>query len=462
MEQWSNDDFYSRIIKKLNNKLNLNESDMDYIIEWNNKIGNFHKERLELIKCKQLSFLTYVNNCVNKLILEKNSNIDISREKNELNLQFVKWIENGNTFQINNDQKQKAERIYSWSGYFKAVRDLLIALGETIYIVKPMFPSLNYNNFKLLYTLVNNNYYSTQINTTPFTTKLCECLRLWAIEEDIIVKVEGEENLKSIYHNQTQIPVVNLFLPSHRSPIPDALVLGYLNLPHCILCGNPAMFAGVPEKLKIMIASVPEFIPIGKLKDEENPIPIKKLIKSLKSGISRNVINYPQGFVPSAGEILPISKVFVEKCLAPLLIAGFNVKIYPIAYEVESEFLLARENHKGMIYTIKYGKVLEPETVRKLVQLQLGDVLLVEENLDNLLNGNISGTGEKKIQNVSFSSRLEKLDSSFSPTGEKIFDHYLLNFWNENIIAHGELSLEELIDRATKKFGFNLYRGLAD
>jgi hypothetical protein len=222
--------------------------------------------------------------------------------------------------------------------------------------------------------------------------------------------------------------MVNLFLPSHRSPIPDALVLGHFDLPHYILFGNPSMFASVPEKLKKIIASLPEFIPVGRIRDEENMTPTQKLIKSLKSGISRNVINYPQGFVPSTGEILPISKVFVDKFLAPLILHGFIVKIYPIAYEIESEFLLNRENHKNMTYTIKYGKPLEFEAVKTLVRLQLGSVALKKKNLDNLLSGKISGDGPR------------------------YFDHYLLTYWYENIINHKELSYEELIQRANNKF----------
>ena len=346
-----------------------------------------------------------------------------------MNSQFNKWIECGNTFQADTNQKQRSERVYAWSNYFKAVTILLTSLEKTISSVKPMHPSIDLDFFKMLSTLYNNNYLTTQINTTPFTTKLSYCLRLWAQKEGITINIKGSENIRDVNHALTQIPKVNLFLPSHRSPIPDALVMGHIDLPHYILFGNPAMFAACPDTLKKLIASVPEFIPIGKIKDANNLSAFDKLLKSLKAGISCNVINYAQGFTPSAGEVLPISHVFVDKLIAPLLINGFIVNVYPIAYEIESEFLLDRVDHQGMTYTIKYGKPIVHDAVKELVKHQLGSVSLDKENLDGLLSGDINGDGPK------------------------YFDNYLLSFWYDNITEYAELTDDELIGRSKKRFG---------
>ena len=338
-------------------------------------------------------------------------------------------MKSNNTFQETAEQKQKAKRIYSWSNYYKAVTALLIYFNKPVLIVEPMDPPWNLNSIKLLTTIFNNDYTTSQINTTQFTAKLSEYLRQWAISLDITVNVEGKENLESLYHDQTQAPIVNLFLPSHRSPIPDAILMGHLDLPHYIVCGNPAMFNGMPDRLKRRLASIPEFVSVGPIKNEEGITTIEKLIKSLRSGISRNVVNYPQGFVPSAGEILPISKQFVDKLLAVLILNGFIVNIYPVAYEIESEFLFMRPTHKKMTYTIKYGKPLKFDTVKVLVQAQLGSVELKKKNLEGLINGSIHGDGPK------------------------YFDNYILTFWYETITKHKELNIEELNERAKIRFG---------
>lgn len=453
------DEFYEAIIEKCNNGLRLNDTDLKYIIDWDSKMSKFHKNRLVNIKIKQFEFLDYVHRRVINLvtIYEKNcmlsdkvnndcyipllskstsDNSILIDKKNEVNVLYNKWIEHSNTFQEDSNQKQRAERIYTWSNYFRAVATLLNSLGKTLPTIKPMYPSWSLDNLDLLSsvltTLYNNNYFTAKINTTPFTTELSHCLKLWAQQEGVIVNIESAENISLIHHDVTQTPIVNMFLPSHRSPIPDALLMGHLDLPHYILFGNPNMFASCPDMLKNMIVNIPEFIPVGKIKDKNVSSSFEKLVKSLKAGISRNVINYAQGFVPSTGEILPISSVFVNKLLAPLIILGYQVNVYPITYEIESEFLLNKENHQGMVYTIKYGKPIMYNALKELVKIQLGSITLDKENLDGLLNGDISG--------------------DISDNSPKCVDHYLLTYWYENIVEYPELTTEQLIERANKRF----------
>jgi len=434
--------FYDNIIKKCNNCIRLTNTDLEYMKEWDKNISSYHEKRIMMIKCKHIYFLNYVNKLVNKLILKNNVDVscyvpfltssintaDLTNKIREMTKHFNTWIENGNTFDENTEQKQKAVRVYAWSNYFKSVFAVLNTLEYSVRTLTPMYPSMILI-VKLLTTIYNNNYSTVQPNTTPFTTKLSECLREWAEQEGITVNVIEKEHLNFICHEQTQTKTVNLFLPSHRSAIPDALVMGHLDLPHYILFGNPAMFGSVPETLKTLIASVPEFISVGKIKNNDNMTPIEKLIKSLDAGLGPDVLIYFHGFVPSAGEILPISPVSVDKCIAPLILNGYNVNIYPIAYEIESEFLLNRENHKGMVYTIKYGAPLKYNAVKELVRYQLGSVALKKENLDDLINGKLHGDGPKYI------------------------DHYLLTFWYDTITEHKELTIDELIERFNKRYG---------
>lgn len=435
---YSSDKFYERIIKKLNEDNTLTHDDLEYMIEWDDKVSQFHRIRFETIKYKQTFFLEIIQAYVLNIIalnVEKLSLID--KHINELGTQFKKWMDHRDTFQEYSDQKSKADRIYSHSSYFKAVAALMTAIGQPPRIPKPISYSFNFTGLQLLTTIPGNNYSSVQENTTPFTTNLSEYLKSLAIKEGITVKLEGQENLKYIYLNDNEHNVVNLFLPSHRSPVPDAMVLGYLGLPHYILFAN--LGSTIPDYKLIAdrVALLPEVISVGKIKDNDNLKPYDKLIRSLKSKISPNVINYPQGFVPSTGEILSINPVFVEKLLTPLIYNGFFVKVIPISYEVGSEFLLDKPDHQRMEYTIKYGKPLEFEAVKTLVYLQLGSIInpelgLTQKIIDDLLSDKIHGNGPR------------------------YFDHYLLSHWYENITDHKELTFEEMIKRAEYRFGFNL------
>jgi hypothetical protein len=258
---------------------------------------------------------------------------------------------------------------------------------------------LNYSALQLFLSLTD----TARENYTPFTSKLSEWLRSWANQEGITINVQNLENIEYISTNKSQNNIVNLFLPSHRSPIPDAMLVGHLNLPHYILFANLGSFLADHQLLAQQVSLLPEVIGIGKVKDAD---PCQKLIRALKNKLSPNVINYPQGFVPSAGEIMPISSMFVEKLLVPLINEGFNVKIIPVTYEVDSEFLFDKPNHRNCVYTIKYGKVLTFEAINTLVKFP------------------------------------------------KYIDHYLLSHWYEQIIEFKELSLEEMIERVEKCFGF--------
>ena len=371
----------------------------------------------------------------------------------EINVQYNKWMAHMNTFHENADQKKKANRVYSFGGYFKAIAALMTELKNPSTSTTTMSPSLNLNNLELFGTLMSTRLSAffgdsqPEENQTPFTTKLNECLQEWSRLEGITVNIEGKENLELIHLHDNQHNVVNLFLPSHRSPIPDAMVLGHLNLPHYILFANVSSFLSSHKFLSEQIASLVEIIGVGRVRGNENMTAHEKLIKSLKWKISPNVINYPQGFVPSIGEILPISSAFVEKLLTSLIYNGFYVKIIPVSYEVESEFLFDKKNHVGMTYTAKFGKTIEPNAVECLVKLQLGSIINQKHDLRFALR-QLDNKGSSVMNNL--------LCGEIHGNGFKFFDHYLLTHWFENITKHTELSLETLIGRVEKRFGFNL------
>jgi hypothetical protein len=222
-----------------------------------------------MIKHKQTKFIHQINNLMNKIISTEmdidltccrsisQANLDIVNQVNELNWHFNQWTQHKNTFQ--DEQKQKAKRIYAWSGYFKAVAALLRTINPHTVIcsIKPMVPPCDRYFYELLTTHLKHDYTSVPPKTTPFNTHLTQFMRQWTQQEGITVKIEGKEYLEAIDHAHDS--TINLFLPSHRSPIPDAMLMSHLDLPHFILFGNPAMFA-VPEKMQYWLSWIPETI----------------------------------------------------------------------------------------------------------------------------------------------------------------------------------------------------------
>jgi len=450
-------EFHERIIKKLNNYSVLNETDLKYMKNWNIQTSQFHKNRLDMIMRKQYIFLNCMNNYINDNLHKLLQDWEIPNcgmtqydpivynQINEINTQFNKWMKHKNTFHGNVDPKKKANRVYSFGTYFKTIATLLTTLGKPPKTPISMSPPWNFTSLELLGTLYGNNY--PEENQTPFTTNLSKCLKLWAQNEGIVVNVQGKENLINIYLNDNQHNTVNLFLPSHRSPIPDAMVMGHFDLPHYILFANVASFFSDYKRMSETITSLPEVIGVGRIRGTENMTPYKKLIQSLKKKISPNVVIYPQGFVPSTGEILPITSAFVEKLLASLIFNGFRIKIIPVSYEVESEFLFDRKDHHDMVYTIKFGKPLEPGAVETLIGLQLGSI--VDQNI-SLIDGlnKVDNTGNRVINKL--------LNNQIHGDGLKYFDDYLLTHWYEHITEYRELDIVNLINRVQKRFGFNL------
>ena len=451
------DEFHEKIIKKLNDYSVLNENDLNYMKNWDMQISQFHKSRLDMIMRKQYIFLNCMNNYINDNLHKLLQDWEIPNcgmtqydpivynQITEINTQFNKWMKHKNTFHGNADPKKKANRVYSFGTYFKTITILLTTLGNPPKPPIPLSPPWNFTSLELLGTLYGGDY--PKENQTPFTTKLSECLKLWAQKEGIVVNVQGKENLKYIYLNDNQHNTVNLFLPSHRSPLPDAMVLGHFDLPHYILFANVASFFSDYKLMSEQITSLSEVIGVGRIRGTENMTPYEKLIQSLKKKISPNVVIYPQGFVPGTGEILPITSAFVEKLLVSLIFNGFRIKIIPISYEVESEFLLDRKDHHGMVYTIKYGLPLESDAVETLVQLQLGSI--VDQTVSLIDSLNKMDNDDKVINKL--------LNHQIHGDGPKYFDDYLLTHWYEHITEYRELDIEELINRVRKRFGFNLY-----
>jgi hypothetical protein len=141
--------------------------------------------------------------------------------------------------------------------------------------------------------------------------------------------------------------------------------------------------------------------------------PTEKLLMALESKRSPNVVNYPHGFISSAGEILPINANFVKKLLKPLLDRGFEVNVIPISYEVDSHLISQSRSVDKINVTAKFHQPLMHSAVKVLVAKQL-------------------------------------------ESGTRYFDHFLTSLWFDNITAFPELTLNQLLDRAENNLGIKL------
>ena len=141
---------------------------------------------------------------------------------------------------------------------------------------------------------------------------------------------------------------LNLFLPSHRDPIGDVYLVSRLELESGILFTNTwevTHYLGPRGRSLISktIGNFPDVVAVGFSRDFNQTTPTDKILKSLSLNISKNVINYPQGFTTNFHEILPLNRNFNKKLISPILAKNYKIKIIPISMEVDCPVLQDQE-----------------------------------------------------------------------------------------------------------------------
>lgn len=448
-EGYSVEQFYNNIIQKLDHNEALDPPAADYLNRWNLTHSRFHTQRLQLVLEKQEYFLRYVQASITVLAEREIQRLENSwswwwnffswRKKSQIEsclretkIYFNKWNVNKNTL-VNENAKQedRRNRLYAFREHFDAVFRLLRALGRSPQIQRsPSAPKWGVS--KVLAGVVTRNYFPACFpqspNCTPFTQHLNYFMRNWAEDKDIQMIVQGRENLTEDgialnFGESGEKPSevsgkvrINLFLPAHRSTTLDAMAMAGLDLPHYLLFANPVSVVG--KRLSGFLANQPEFIGVGPSKGREGLDPLTKVSRALENRLSPNIINYPQGSVSNAGEILPIHTDFVKKLLYPLT-QQYEVNIFPISYEIDSGFLLP-QGRRSNSHEVKIHPPLHSPSVQKLVQIQLGED--------------------------------HELGFEMPP---RIIDNLLLSSWYEAIQRHGELSIKDLIERAEITLGLS-------
>jgi hypothetical protein len=451
--------FYQNIVNPLNNG---QEFDSNYLLEWEARNSNLRSERFKIWEQKQFYIVALIHAGISQTaahiqdneLLNKNTLKKFESNLVKLDELFQKWEEVSQIPQDNINPKDQKARTYAFGDYVKKARQTLqlvnqapafeglpapstalkgkLRLGSSLgyivsqLIVRNSLNALNYIN-PLHYILPREwrrsfrkallkNY--TPLNNGGISGLFKGLKEIRGYEVNLV----GQENLIDIPLKGIRgQKVVNLFLPSHRNDMADAVLMSRLGeeLGSFLMFANPAAFA--PNyMIGQLLASLPEFISVGKWRGYPNLPPLEKLLKSLRQKRSANVINYPQGFLANMGELLPINSGFVQKLLKPLLDQGFQVNVIPVSYEVDSKFL----SRTGAVDNVSIQAQIHPP----------------------LLHHAVSALVEKQLA-------AQALEGDSPKT--RYFDHFLSTLWLESIQEHGELSIEEMLERTENSLGIN-------
>ncbi|MDC0253538.1 hypothetical protein OAK75_01470 [Bacteriovoracales bacterium] len=389
---------------------------------WYEKQKDYQDQLDDFILLKQSHFISKARSELKRLIcqLPKKKQKILNEDLSYLANEFKKWEEAKN---IIGGPKQK-DRLYSYQNYFKKLPKVFKKIIKKSPNLKPKIPPKTLPPSAAIKTKVLGQLRMAGVGVkiladimrekkrkeghTPLTAKFNKLFFNWGKQSNFSVVIYGRENLPNLNLPVPDNKTVNLILPSHRAPIPDAILMGNLKLPNYMIFANPKAF--MPTKAAAQkLASAPEFLAVGKWRGKGNMRPADKLLQGLKNRLSYNALNYPQGFTATMNEILPITPAFSPKLLGRLIKEGFKVNVVPISYEVGSQFLRQNKNVLERDIEAKIHPSLPPDLIELILKLE-------KEGMENL------------------------------------FGVMLRSFWLEHIKKYGELRLEQIELRLYRQF----------
>ncbi len=220
----------------------------------------------------------------------------------------------------------------------------------------------------------------------------------------------GREHLRQL--KTTPKNTINLIFPNHRNDVGDMYMLASLKISPAMMFLNAQIVAGVVDHwvsnpLGYVLASIPELVSVGHSKGIGGLSPTEKMLETLRKGKIPNVINYPQGFVANLHEVLGISPSVMPKLVGPLLDAGYNVRVFPVSYEIESSFLWDKELSRGFAPMVRVSRPLTAPMV----------------------------------------SAIHHLQTKVNSTMPRLFETFMRANWLESITTYPELSISEIQER---------------
>lgn len=437
---FSSKDFYARIVEPLDRGQSWSE---DYLKSWSAAVVKFHNFRYQAMKNKQRFFMVETHRHLRKEVakiladdkLPKETKEKIEKQFSKLNEISVRWMGFSATLGSDEEAKARRDRLYSFDDYFALARKIMKDLKSlpkpkvqnsvsTLTMFKAGVQAAFSVEYMLLQILIRNVSYlfpspfdylpgsswllknSTPINSSYASSGLFNAL---ADMRGFQLEVQGREHLKNLKLDGSDDGMeVNLFLPSHRNGMVDAMLIAKLGIKHFLIFSN-AQVVCPNSTLGNLLASLPEYISVGKVKGYP-PLPsTEKLLLALKDRRSPNVFNYSEGFVAGVGANTASSKTFDDSLLIKLIEKGYRVNVIPISMEADSEFLLdsAAIDRKAIA---RIHSPLSHEVVNMLVAKQKTD-------------------------------------------GVRYLSQLLSTIWYENTTLHAELDIEKLFGRAEEGLG---------
>jgi hypothetical protein len=167
---------------------------------------------------------------------------------------------------------------------------------------------------------------------TPFTNRVDDLFRALGELRGYDVLVTGHEHLAMPEGDTT----VTLYVPAHRHGVTDNVTFSHLGLPDYLVFNAVDQLPGVPRFLKQRVAETNGLIPVGGGRGSS----VDCALGALASGVSRNVLIYPEGSVSEGFRgTRPPRRNFGEGLVRRLRAAGYELRLVPIAYLDNARFL---------------------------------------------------------------------------------------------------------------------------
>lgn len=253
------------------------------------------------------------------------------------------------------------------------------------------------------------------------------------------VSIEGREHLPNKQLPAEDDKIVNLIVPSHRHGLEDGMIMSNLALSDYIVFVNTSTISSW-RPFTSLLGDQPELVAVGPIRGSNQIRPTEKILQSLSKGVSRNIINYPEGFVSTLGEVLPVNQSFDIKLITSLQENGYKVKIIPVAHEVPSSFLVTGHFVEGKNISAKVLPPIVPEVVKYIIELENAQERPLSQLLSTLLRfiwiENIQNNKEIGLKDLE--QRIdEKLPELMLGKDQERVDNYLDAIANDTPWAYG-------------------------
>lgn len=208
---------------------------------------------------------------------------------------------------------------------FYGIRRGLVWLARQL----PNMIRLTIAGFRILAAVLSKK---TPSSGTPFTRQVDELFRALGEIQGYEVHLTGESRIP----RSSPPEVVNLFAPTHRHGVTDNITFSHLRLGDYLVFNAVDQLPVLPRSLKDRVATTNGLIPVGKGRGPS----VDRALQVLRSGISRNILIYPEGTVSEGFRgTRPPRPNFGEGLVRRIREAGYELNLVPVTYPDNARFL---------------------------------------------------------------------------------------------------------------------------